>query len=281
MSIVDLDDRRRQPADLPAADLQAAARAEAEAQAAAGNPLTGVELGSRFGRSERWGRDRLAELGGSRQPADRAATRRPQPVPATGNGNTGGGNGSTQRQPPAALPATGGRQSPTAAAGNGTSGSRQPATPAAAGSRQRARVPAAAMQPADVPRSLVAVTVAAVAIVAVVTMITSYSHTYDLAVLAGQARVAKFLPAAVDGLVIAGSTSLLVDHHLRRPGSTLARAAVVLGLVSSMAANVVAVDPTLVDLRVVKWVMAAYAPLALAVSGHLLLRMLGQDQKAT
>jgi hypothetical protein len=36
------------------------------------------------------------------------------------------------------------------------------------------------------------------------------------------------------------------------------------------------VDPTLVDMRAVRWVMAGYAPLALGISGHLLLRMLGE-----
>jgi hypothetical protein len=235
---------------LTGAALQAAAR-----QAWLTDPhLTGAELGAQFGRSERWGRDRIAEAKatGSHDTAATAPTA-PEQLPTGTNGN----------RPPAA------RQP------NGTPDAAATAGPAADSARRHNDT--AATPPQAAPTALIAVTVAAVAIVALVTMFTSYSHTMDLAQAAGQAPlVARILPAAVDGLVIAGSTSLLVDHHLDRPGSPLAWAAVALGLVSSMAANVVAVDPTLVDVRHVKWVMAAYAPLALAVSGHLLLRMLSQ-----
>jgi hypothetical protein len=54
----------------------------------------------------------------------------------------------------------------------------------------------------------------------------------------------------------------------------LAWAGVALGLAGSLAANVLAVDPELVSLRAVRWTLAGYGPAALAVSGHLLMRML-------
>jgi hypothetical protein len=238
--------------ELTAPALQAAAR-----QAWLANPdLIGAELGARFGRSERWGRDRIAEA--------RAATADTAGGPS-GNGTaakvTSNGNGSRpQRQPQRP---NGGRV-PTAANG------RRAAARAGAGSSRSRSVPV------EVPGALMVVTVVAVAVVAVVTMLTSYSHTHDLAVLAGQGEtLAMVLPAAVDGLVIAGSTSLLVDHRAGRDRNPFAWAAVVIGLASSLGANVVAVDPTVIDLRVVRWVMAGYAPVALAISGHLLLQMLG------
>lgn len=141
------------------------------------------------------------------------------------------------------------------------------------------RVAPAPAEPQAVQRRridpLVVITVAAVAVVAAVALVVSYSHTHDLALAAGQSELlARILPAAVDGLVVAGSTSLLVDHRANRSGSDLAWLAVIVGLASSVAANVAAADPTAVDLRVVRLVMAAYAPIALAISGHLLLQML-------
>jgi len=254
------------PATATPSELQADAR-----RAWLANPaLTGAELAARFGRGERWGRDRIAEARTNGTTGNRpdAGT-----APAATNIPTGGTNGTgtdTDRHPDG----TTGVAVPAGPADNGTPGGAVPAAPAPSGTERQTSA-AATEQPA--PLALVVVTVLAVAIVALVTMFASYSHTMDLAEMAGQAPfVAAILPAAVDGLVIAGSTSLLVDHHLGRKGSPLAWAAVALGLVSSMAANVVSVDPTIVDLRHVKWVMAAYAPLALAVSGHLLLRMLGQ-----
>jgi hypothetical protein len=257
-------DHLEQPApavdgELTAPALQAAARRAWLAN----QDLIGAELGPMFGRSERWGRDRITEARQSLT-ADTATAGTPA---LGGNGNdrtatarpSGNGNGSRQRQP------HGNGTAATAAAARGR--------PAAVGARPPAASPTAG---GEVPRSLVVVTVVAVAIVAAVTLVTSYSHTHHLARLAGQTdTLAMILPAAVDGLVIAGSTSLLVDHRASRKGDPFAWAAVVIGLASSLAANVVSVDPTVIDLRVVRWVMAGYAPVALAISGHLLLQMLG------
>lgn len=216
-------------------------RAAARRDARTDPTVTGVTLGERYGMSDEWGRKQIrAERNGTR-----TGTKPSRPTKPTG-----------PRYGPPVPPA---EPEPAAV----------PAPPA--------EVPATGPVPEPERRVdlMVVVTVIAVVVVAVVAMIASYSHTYDLARLAGQShRLATVLPAAVDGLVVAGSTSLLVDRRAGRGASPLAWAAVVIGLVSSMAANVVAVDPTLVDLRVVRWVMAGYAPVALAISGHLLLRML-------
>ena len=123
---------------------------------------------------------------------------------------------------------------------------------------------------------MLAVTAGSVALVTVVCAVVSYSHARHLAELAGQGGLAPWLPLAVDGLVAASTCSLLVDRRQGQPGHPLAWAGAALGLAGSFAANVVAVDPTLVDLRHVRWVLAGYVPAALAIAGHLLVRMLGE-----
>lgn len=285
-------------------------RAAAQDMARAEPDLTGKALAARFGRQERWGREQLAAAR-----TNGTGTRHAAPPPARHNGTPTNGTASgtptsgTPRHFPTGTHSTPHDDQPAAARNNGT-GTRHAApppgrhtgTPAADGSATAGRTPTAdgggtTDGPPDapyrgparagtdpepaVPRSLVVLTVVAVAIVAAVTMVTSYTHTHDLAVMAGWGWLATILPAAVDGLVVAGSTSLMVDRRLRGrtyPGHPLAWAAVAIGLASSMAANIVAVDPSLVDMRVVRWVMAGYAPVALAISGHLLLRMLGEQR---
>jgi hypothetical protein len=129
--------------------------------------------------------------------------------------------------------------------------------------------------PAGVPLPLLVVTAAAVVVVTLVCAVVSYSHIRHLARTAGMGSLAGWLPLGVDGLVVAASCSLIVDRQLGRPAHALAWAGVALGLAGSLAANVLAVDPTLVSLRAVRWALAGYGPAALAVSGHLLFRMLG------
>jgi hypothetical protein len=164
-------------------------------------------------------------------------------------------------------PATGRRAGATPT-GSTTAG--RPPAPAARGAGQQQPV---------VPLPLVGVTVAAVGLVTVVCAVVSYSHIRDLAIIAGMGSLASWLPLGVDGLVVASSCSLIVDHHLKRPGQALAWVGVALGLAGSLAANVLAVDPDLVSLRAVRWVLAGYTPAALAVSGHLLFRMLGEQHR--
>jgi Protein of unknown function (DUF2637) len=273
-------------------------RAEAMAAYRRNPQLTGADLGRKFGRSDRWGRLVIEEVekelaSGTETPAVAGA----QPETSGNvNGKPSGNSGGNQQVEGVSAQHPAGRRNGTNRAdprspkpeGNGKrngTGIWLVPTEIPPGKRNGNHPENGTSAPAGNPRLLINVTVVAVAIVATVTTVTSYTHTHDLALMAGQAWLAKILPAAVDGLVIAGSTSLLVDRQHGRRGHPLAWTAVVIGLASSMAANVVAVDPTLVDLRVVKWVMAGYAPVALAVSGHLLLRMLGEhrttDQEGT
>jgi hypothetical protein len=226
--------------DLPAAHAQAHARA---AWRAAGGRLTGAQLAARYGRSERWGRQQIAAAR-----ADHTGTTTlPAPALPAPSGN-----------PSAARPAP-------ALAG--------PARPATTTGTRPAPAPKG-RQPAGVPVPLLAVTAAAVVVVTVVCAVVSYSHIRDLATTAGMGTLAGWLPLGIDGLVVAASCSLIVDRQLGRPGHALAWAGVALGLAGSLAANVLAVDPTLVSLRAVRWTLAGYSPAALAVSGHLLMRML-------
>ncbi len=57
------------PPDAATEELWAAARKAWKESAAAGEPLTGKALGKRFGRGERWGRDRIAEAKAEREAA--------------------------------------------------------------------------------------------------------------------------------------------------------------------------------------------------------------------
>jgi Protein of unknown function (DUF2637) len=236
-------------AELGPAEAQAHARQEWRR---AGGRLTGAELARRFGRSERWGRQQIAA-------ARTAAT-------APADGGTPNGRVAV---PPSAPTATGGRRS-TAPALPPRTGPARPAAATGTGTRSAPKV----RQAARVPVPLLAVTAAAVVVVTVVCAVVSYSHIRDLAQVAGMGNLAGWLPLGIDGLVVAASCSLIVDRQLGRPGHALAWAGVALGLAGSLTANVLAVDPELVSLRAVRWALAGYGPAALAVSGHLLMRML-------
>lgn len=241
--------------DAPAVELHELGSVQAQAHARdawrrSEGHITGAELGRRYGRSERWGRQQIAAAradvtgNGSSEPAAPATSGTPSTAPA---------------RPPAGSAAR-----PARANGSGTAGTARPA-----------RTGTAPKQPAGVPLPLLAATAAAVVVVTVVCAVVSYSHIRDLARTAGMGGLAGWLPLGVDGLVVAASCSLIVDRQLGRPGHALAWAGVALGLAGSLTANVMAVDPALVSLRAVRWVLAGYGPAALAVSGHLLFRMLG------
>jgi hypothetical protein len=241
--------------DAPAVELHELGSVQAQAHARDAwrrteGHITGAELGRRYGRSERWGRQQIAAAradlngNGSSESAAPATSGTPSTAPA---------------RPPA-----GSAAHPARANGTGTTGTARPA-----------RTGKAPKQPTGVPLPLLAATAAAVVVVTVVCAVVSYSHIRDLARAAGMGGLAGWLPLGVDGLVVAASCSLIVDRQLGRPGHALAWAGVALGLAGSLAANVMAVDPALVSLRAVRWVLAGYGPAALAVSGHLLFRMLG------
>jgi hypothetical protein len=243
----------------PATDELAPADAQAHARGAwraSGGRLSGAQLAARYGRSERWGRQQIAA----------ARAEATGGVPASQTGKPGGTGG----QPPGTPPAPNGTPFGTPAVPGGT-GAARPALPRAAGTRPAPK----GRQPAGVPLPLLAVTAAAVVVVTVVSAVVSYTHIRNLARDAGMGGLAGWLPLGIDGLVVAASCSLIVDRQLGRPGHALAWTGVALGLAGSLAANILAVDPDLVSLRAIRWTLAGYSPAALAVSGHLLFRMLG------
>jgi hypothetical protein len=252
--------------DVQGVELTQLGIAEAQAHARdtwrrSGGRFTGAELAARYGRSERWGRQQIAaardEPGTSGTTADRLNGTHAARVPAEPAAN--GRASSVPAAPPHAGTARTARPNAT-----GTAGAARPA----------GRRPANGV-PAGVPLPLLVVTAAAVVVVTLVCAVVSYSHIRHLARTAGMGSLAGWLPLSVDGLVVAASCSLIVDRQLGRPAHALAWAGVALGLAGSLAANVLAVDPTLVSLRAVRWALAGYGPAALAVSGHLLFRMLG------
>jgi len=108
---------------------------------------------------------------------------------------------------------------------------------------------------------------AVIAIVGVVVALVSYSHIVDLAILAGHGWRAYLAPIALDGLAIAAIRAWQVDQHRR-----VAAVGIAAGIIGSVAANVLAVRPELVDLADVSAVLAAFPPVALAVIVHLVRR---------
>lgn len=113
-----------------------------------------------------------------------------------------------------------------------------------------------------------AVTAAAVLVVAVTAAVTSFSHQHTLALAAGETETAALLlPLSVDGLTLAASLVLLDARRSGRAAGALPWLALGLGVLASLTANVAAAEPTITG-RVV----AAWPPVALALSFELLLR---------
>lgn len=113
------------------------------------------------------------------------------------------------------------------------------------------------------------ITTVAVLAVALVAGVASYDHQRVLAELAGEGWRAYLLPLSVDGLIVAASMSMLVRRRAGQPAGALAWCALLLGLAASLAANVVAADPELLDPVLVSRVVAAWPPIALGLSFEL------------
>ena len=80
----------------------------------------------------------------------------------------------------------------------------------------------------------------AVLTVAVIAAIVSFSHIEALALGHGQPIWdARFLPVSVDGLLVVSSLTLLAEARAQRPAPGLARAGLVLGVIATVAANVI------------------------------------------
>jgi hypothetical protein len=108
--------------------------------------------------------------------------------------------------------------------------------------------------------------------VAIVAATVSFEHQRLLANYAGEHWRAWLLPIAVDGLVLAASMTMLTRRRAGQPTGALAWLSLTVGLGTSLAANVVAADPSLIDPAAVRRIVAAYPPLALALAWELLLQ---------
>jgi len=127
-----------------------------------------------------------------------------------------------------------------------------------------------------VPGWVRGVTTLAVVLVALVAAVVSYEHMRALADLAGEGWRSWLLPISVDGLVVAGSMTMLVRRRAGQPAGALTWTALVLGLGASLAANVVAADPGVIDPALLRRLVAAWPPLALLLAYELLMQQLGR-----
>lgn len=281
-----------------AAGRQAAAR---DAYRASGYRLSGAELGRRFGRSGRWGRAQIQAVATE----DRAAATGKRdgddvsPVAATDGGTaaeelppaaaskavapgapsaaaTGSAAAANPRRVAAAGGSTGVQRTGAAAAAAMTgSGTRAIAASRSVPAGRREVTAAAGTEPAepDVPAAVRWASAGAVIAVASVAAVASYTHMLDLARHAGEGRLALLLPISVDGLVVAGSTTMVVRRRHGHGGGWLAWLAFSLGIGASLGANVVAADPSLVDPDVVRRVIAGWPPVALAIAAELAIEL--------
>ena len=160
----------------------------------------------------------------------------------------------------------------------------RPATPKAAESatvepssvpRSATRKPPSATPPATPPATETATEPATLDLadrlliwaVAAVVAVVSYSHIVDLAVAAGHGWRSYLAPVALDGLTIAAIRAQRLGRHRLTAG-----VGIVVGVIGSVGANVLAVRPELVDMADVSAVLAAFPPVALAVVVHLVRR---------
>lgn len=107
--------------------------------------------------------------------------------------------------------------------------------------------------------------IAATAVVLAVGLAVSYSHIVHLALLAGAGWWAWVMPLPLDAMALVSLLHLATERRY-----LIAWAGVLVGAVGSLAANVLAVDPALADMRYVLWGFAALPPIAVIVCGHLL-----------
>lgn len=116
-------------------------------------------------------------------------------------------------------------------------------------------------------------TTAATVAVGLMAAALSYDHMRLLAVHVGEPGWrAAVLPLTVDGLVVVATRVTVARRGAGRPVGWLAYGALVLSVLASLAANVVSGDPTLVPDHVVRWVVSAWPPLAVAMAFELVLQ---------
>src|SRR5690606_1407049 len=193
-----------------ATDVQEQAREVYRQSVAAEMPLTGRQLGEMFDRSERWGRDRIAEV--KRETAERLPLELPFSGSAAGES--------------AAEPVTAGRQN-----GSGD-GSR------AAVERQPGELPEPEAAAEEVPRWVLVTAWVAVGVVAAVAATVSFEHMRELAARSGEGWRSWLLPLSADGLIVAGSLVMYVRSRSGEQAGFLPWLALLGGLAVSVAANV-------------------------------------------
>ncbi len=126
--------------------------------------------------------------------------------------------------------------------------------------------------PTTTPRGARSTTAATVA-VGLMAAALSYDHMRLLAVEVGEpAWRAAVLPLTVDGLVVVATKVTVARRGAGRAVGWLAYTALVASVLASLAANVVSGDPTLVPAHVVRWVVSAWPPLAVAMAFELVLQ---------
>lgn len=100
-----------------------------------------------------------------------------------------------------------------------------------------------------------------VAVVALTAAVISFSHVRQLALAAGESRLASWLlPISIDGAIAAAVAVILADSRAGRRPAALTWMLLALGLASSLAANIASAEPTMVARAV-----AAWPPVALAL----------------
>jgi Protein of unknown function (DUF2637) len=191
------------------AERRAAARGAYRASLAEGVPLTGAELGRRFGLSPRWGRLRVAEVhaeaptGNGTHPSLERSGETPDDRPTPSEAETDEHDrGAAGRAEAASAPTNGSSPRP--------------------GLRTGSELPSAVCPPAAVTPVVRGITTLAVLAVALVAAVASYDHQRALAALAGEDWRAWLLPVSVDGLIVAASMSMLVRRRGGMPAGALA-----------------------------------------------------------
>jgi hypothetical protein len=244
--------------DQAAARRQEAARDAYRASLAAGVPMSGAELGRRFGRSPRWGRIRVAEA--RAEAAVGSNGRGPDSGPHTNGAGRDPGGARLETGPASRRARVEGREAESASvSGNGA---------ATASTRNAASTLQLPGTLSPVTPGVRRVTTLAVLAVAFVAAAASYDHQRLLAELAGEGWRAWLLPVSVDGLVVAASMSMLVRRRAGLAAGALAWASLLAGIGASLAANVAAAQPTVVGRFV-----AAWPPVALLLAWELFMEV--------
>ena len=150
-----------------------------------------------------------------------------------------------------------------------------PAAVAAAAERQGDSVAAVPQQETTVTAAVLWSSRVSVVVVAVVAAAVSYEHMRSLADATGEGWLSYLLPLSVDGLMVAASMVMLVRRRQGRPVGFLAWAALIGGVVASLAANIGAslLPDNVTPEPWIKAAVAAWPPIALLLAYELLMQL--------